>query len=85
MIGSLSDFGISRVYAVADTYYSSKDIIKACRRKHDHFVSILKSNRNNRINDLSTNVSIFIEIIFHRLKNRHHKININGNSYRKLR
>ena len=85
MIGSMPDFGISRVYVIADTYYSSKDIVKACRNKHYHFVSFLKSNRRIRTNGHSTNVSTFVENTFHRLKKRHRKIHINGNSYRTLR
>jgi len=85
MIVSMPDFGIRRVYVIADTYYSSKHIVKSCRDKGYHFVSFLKSNRTITINGRKTKVETFAKNTFQKQKNHRRKIHLGGSAYRTLR
>jgi hypothetical protein len=70
LIGGLPDFGVKRVYVLADTYYASKQIIHTARAKGFHFVSFLKSNRRLRIGGRSTSVSKFLKRSFRSTRKR---------------
>ncbi|MBI1805939.1 MAG: transposase [Ignavibacteria bacterium] len=79
LIAGLPDFGIKRVYVLADTYYASKQIIRTVRARGFHFVSFLKSNRRLVINGRSTSVSKFLKRSFR--KTRKHWISFGKARY----
>lgn len=70
LIASLPDFGIKRVYVLADTYYASKQIIRTARGKGFHFVSFLKSNRRLIIDGRRRSVSKFLKRSFRKTRKR---------------
>jgi SRSO17 transposase len=70
LIASLPDFGMKRVYVLADTYYASKQIIRAARGRGFHFVSFLKSNRRLLIDGRGTSVSKFLKRSFRNTRKR---------------
>jgi transposase len=70
IIAGLPDFGINRVYVLADTYYASKQIIRTVRAKGFHLVSFLKSNRRHIIDGRRTSVSKFLKRSFRNTRKR---------------
>lgn len=70
LIAGLPDFGMKRVYVLADTYYASKQIIRAARGRGFHFVSFLKSNRRLVIDGRGTSVSKFLKRSFRNTRKR---------------
>lgn len=79
LIAEIPDFGIKRIYVLADTYYASKQIIRTVRARGFHFVSFLKSNRRIVINGRSTSVSKFLKRSF--FKARKHWISLGKARY----
>jgi len=70
LIASLPDFGVKRVYVLADTYYASKQIIRTVRAQGFHFVSFLKSNRRLLIDGRRSSVSKFLKQSFRKTRKR---------------
>lgn len=70
LIAGLPDFGVKRIYVLADTYYASQQIIRTARARGFHFVSFLKSNRRLFINGRSTSVSTFLKRSFFKARKR---------------
>lgn len=70
LIATLPDFGIKRVYVLADTYYASKQIIRTVQDKGFQFVSFLKSNRRLTINGRSSSVCKFLKRSFCKTRKR---------------
>lgn len=70
LIAGLPDFGIKRVYVLADTYYASKQIIRTAHAKGFHFVSFLKSNRRLIIDGRRSSVSKFLKRSFRKTRKR---------------
>lgn len=68
LIATLPDFGVQQVYVLADTYYASKQIIRAVRAKGFHFVSFLKSNRRLIIDGRRSSVSTFLKRSFRKTR-----------------
>src|SRR5207249_3619458 len=83
ILSSMPDFGVKRVYVLSDTYYASKQIIRAVRAKGFHFVSFLKSNRRLLINGRRSSVSKFLKRYFPKDRKRH--VKLGGAHYRTLR
>jgi len=74
LITTLPDFGVRRVYVLADTYYASKQIIRTVRAKGFHFISFLKTNRRLTIGNRSTSISKLLRRSFS--KTRKHWISL---------
>lgn len=80
LIATMPDFGVSKVYVLADTYYASKRIITCARNKGYHFITVLKSNRRILVNGRSTTIKKFIARHF--THQRKHLVCINKHRYR---
>jgi len=82
LIRDMPDFGVSKVYVLADTYYASKRIIGCARSKGYHFVTVLKSNRRILVNGRSTTIKKFIARHFTHQRKR--SVHIGKRRYRTL-
>jgi len=71
LIRAVPDFGIPRVYVLADTYYASKRIIACVRSKGFHCISVLKSNRCIALKGRRTTIQKFIKRHFAHRRKRH--------------
>jgi SRSO17 transposase len=82
LIRDMPDFGVSKVYVLADTYYASKRIIRCVRSKGYHFVTVLKSNRRILVNGRSTTIRRFIARHFTRDRKR--SVHVGKRRYRTI-
>lgn len=83
LIKTMPDFGVKRVYVLADTYFASKQIIRTVRAKGYHFVSFLKSNRRLSLRGRSTSVAKMIKRRF--FTTRKHWISLGKSRYATVR
>lgn len=79
LISTLPDFGVRRVYVLADTYYASKQIIRTVRAKGFHFVSFLKTNRKLMMNGRATSIAKFLKRSFR--QSRKHWVSVGKTRY----
>lgn len=83
LLQNMPDFGIAKVYVLADTYYASKRLIHRARQQGFHYVSFLKSNRRIILNGRSTVIRRYIRR--HVTKARKRTVCVSGVRYRTIR